>query len=75
MTAARQPPGAACHDPKAPLRNKVCGLCEQPLERARKGECGRIWWYLGECFWVPTLRDYAPGTALKISAKELEPWL
>ena len=74
MTAARQNPGA-CHDRKAPLRHKVCGLCEQPLERARKGECAAIWLHHGDCFWVPMLRDYAPGTALKISAGKLEPWL
>ena len=53
------------HDPKAPLRYKVCWLCEMPLTRAAKGECGAIW-DRDKCFWVPTLAKYRPGDALRM---------
>jgi hypothetical protein len=55
------------HDPKAPLRGKICGLCEQSLERARKGECAAIWLRHEDCYWVHALRAYSPSLALKMS--------
>lgn len=53
------------HDPKAPLRNKVCGWCDAPLEKARKGICYALF-DREACFWVPTLRMYAPSLALRM---------
>lgn len=55
------------HDPKAPLRGKVCGLCEQPLEQVRKGHCAAIWLRHEDCYWLKALREYSPGLALKMS--------
>jgi hypothetical protein len=60
---------------KAPLRYKICGLCEQPLEQARKGHCARIWRHLGGCVWVPLLAAYQPATALRIAGGETQDWL
>lgn len=60
---------------KRPLRRKICGWCEQPLERAAKGICGRMFDYwpdgtpLPECWWVATIRDYGPHEALIMGKK------
>jgi hypothetical protein len=53
-------------DPKSPLRHKACFLCEMPLDRCRKGECGSMY-SRQECWWVPILRDYPPSVALRMS--------
>lgn len=55
-----------------PLRNKVCFLCEQSLERAAKGHCGRIWKHLPdgtplECFWVGAIAEHGAHGALALS--------
>lgn len=57
---------------KRPLRNKVCFLCEQPLEHAAKGHCGAIWKSLPDgtpldCFWVTAISEHGPHGALALS--------
>lgn len=60
--------------PKRPLRRKECAWCSQPLERAAKGHCARIWntlpdgTALPECFWVRAIREHGPHGALALSA-------
>lgn len=62
---------------KRPLRRKICGWCDQSLERAAKGHCGRIWstWPDGspmpDCWWVAAIRDHGPEGALKLSGGSL----
>lgn len=60
---------------KRPLRYKACGWCDQPLEQAAKGRCGRIWHSLPdgtelpECFWVSAIREHGPHRALEMGKK------
>lgn len=60
---------------KAPLRYKVCGWCDQPLEQARKGPCAMLFRAHGKCAWVPLLSAYQPSTALRVVSGETEDWL
>jgi hypothetical protein len=51
---------------KRPLRGKVCGWCEQPLEQAARGHCGAIYRDFGfSCFWVAAIREHGAEGALK----------
>ncbi len=60
---------------KRPLRRKLCGLCDIPLERAAKGHCGRIWHTMDDgtplppCFWVPAIREHGPEGALALGRR------
>jgi hypothetical protein len=58
-----------------PLRHRICALCDQPLENARKGHCAAIWLKHEDCFWVGALRLYQPTTALRVAAGTTDDWL
>ena len=52
---------------KHPLRGKICGLCEAPLEWAVEGCCSSMYPDKHECFWVKTIREFGGQRALQIS--------
>ena len=43
------------------LRRRACALCDQRLDRAKRGHCGAIW-NRDSCRWVEGFRAQAAGT-------------
>jgi hypothetical protein len=55
-------------DPLRCLNKSECAWCSGSLRQAARGNCGGIYADTREaCWWVPTIRDYGPAEALRMS--------